>query len=115
MKTGSTDSDALVFGYNSNIVMGVWAGYDDNSDIPSNVSSDIKNIWADTIESYFSDKEATWYDMPSNIVGSLVNPITGEIVTSSDQKSAMLYYIKGTEPSISGTELDDLIPTIKQE
>ena len=62
MKTGSTDSDALVFGYNSNIVMGVWAGYDDNSDIPSNVSSAIKNIWADTIESYFSNKEATWYD-----------------------------------------------------
>ena len=115
MKTGSTDSDALVFGYNSNIVMGVWAGYDDNSDIPSNVSSDIKNIWADTIESYFSDKEATWYDIPSNVVGSLVNPITGEIVTSSDQKSAMLYYIKGTEPSINETELDDLIPTIKEE
>lgn len=115
MKTGSTDSDALVFGYNSNIVMGIWTGYDDNSKIPTNVSSDIKNIWADTIESYFSDKDATWYDMPSNIVGSLVNPITGELVTSSDQKSTMLYYIKGTEPSITETELDDLIPTIKQE
>ncbi len=115
MKTGSTDSDALVFGYNSNIVMGIWTGYDDNSKIPTNVSSDIKNIWADTIESYFSDKDATWYDMPSNVVGSLVNPITGDIVTSSDQKSVMLYYIKGTEPSITETELDDLIPTIKQE
>ena len=70
---------------------------------------------ADTIESYFSDKEATWYDMPSNVVGSLVNPITGKIVTASEQKAAMLYYIKGTEPSIIGTELDDLIPTIKEE
>lgn len=115
MKTGSTDSDALVFGYNSNIVMGVWAGYDDNSDIPSSVSSEIKNVWADTIESYFSNRKATWYDMPSNVVGSLVNPITGEIVTSSDQKAAMLYYIKGTEPSVSDSALDDLIPTIKQE
>lgn len=53
--------------------------------------------------------------MPSNVVGSLVNPITGKIVTASEQKAAMLYYIKGTEPSIIGTELDDLIPTIKEE
>ena len=30
IKTGSTDTDNLVVGYNGNIVMSIWAGYDDN-------------------------------------------------------------------------------------
>lgn len=115
MKTGSTDTDALVFGYNNNIVMGIWSGYDDNSDVKSNVSSEIKNIWADTIENYMKDKDATWYEMPNNVVGSLVNPITGKLATSANDKSAMLYYIKGTEPTMENEPLDALIPTIKEE
>jgi 1A family penicillin-binding protein len=114
LKTGSTDSDALVFGYNSNILMGVWAGYDNNSKIPSNVSTDIKNVWADTIEAYFKGKKSGWYDMPSNVVGSLVNPITGKAATSADSKAVMLYYIKGTEPTVGDDNLDDLVPTVKQ-
>ena len=31
-----------------------------------------KNIWVDTIEEYFKDKEAVWYEMPDNVVGVLV-------------------------------------------
>ena len=53
--------------------------------------------------------------MPSNVVGSLVNPVSGELITDNSSKKAMLYYIKGTEPSIENVELDNLIPTIKQE
>ena len=30
IKTGSTDSDCLIFGYTEDILMGVWTGYDDN-------------------------------------------------------------------------------------
>ena len=115
LKTGSTDSDSLVFGFNPNVVMGIWAGYDDNTDIPNSIGTDIKNIWADTVETYVKDMDNTWYDMPSNIVGSIVNPITGELVTSPSDKQELFYYIKGTEPTLESSELDDLIPTIKQE
>lgn len=115
LKTGSTDSDSLVFGFNPNVVMGIWAGYDDNTDIPNSIGTDIKNIWADTVETYVKDMDNTWYDMPSNIVGSIVNPITGELVTSPSDKQELFYYIKGTEPTLESNELDDLIPTIKQE
>ena len=115
LKTGSTDSDSLVFGFNPNVVMGIWAGYDDNTDISNSIGTDIKNIWADTVETYVKDMDNTWYDMPSNIVGSIVNPITGELVTSPSDKQELFYYIKGTEPTLESNELDDLIPTIKQE
>ena len=115
LKTGSTNSDSLVFGFNPNVVMGIWAGYDDNTDIPNSVGTDIKNIWADTVESYVKDMDNSWYDMPSNIVGSIVNPITGQLVTNPSDKQELFYYIKGTEPTLETSELDDLIPTIKQE
>ena len=115
IKTGSTDSDSLVFGFNNDLVMGIWSGYDDNSNIPNNVGTYIKNIWAETMENYLKNKDTKWYDMPSNVVGTIVNPITGKLASEQDEKKAMLYYIKGTEPTISSTELDDLIPTIKEE
>ena len=115
VKTGSTDTDNLVFGYNGDILMGIWTGYDDNRLTNVTDGNNIKNVWIDTTEEYLKDKETSWYKMPSNVVGSLVNPVSGELITDNSSKKAMLYYIKGTEPSIENIELDNLIPTIKQE
>ena len=115
VKTGSTDTDNLVFGYNGDILMGIWTGYDDNRLTNVTDGNNIKNVWIDTIEEYLKNKETSWYKMPSNVVGSLVNPVSGELITDNSSKKAMLYYIKGTEPSIENIELDNLIPTIKTE
>ena len=115
VKTGSTDTDNLVFGYNNDILMGIWTGYDDNKLTNTSDGNNIKNVWDDTLEEYLKDKEVSWYMMPNNVVGSLVNPVSGELINDSSNKKAMLYYIKGTEPSIDNIELDNLIPTIKEE
>ena len=114
IKTGTTDTDSLIFGFNSDLVMGIWAGYDDNSIAPSNIGTMKKNVCIDTKESYYKDKEDFWYDMPSNVVGSLVDPVTGKLATA-DTKSVMQYYIKGTEPTFDKSVLDSLIPTMKEE
>ena len=115
VKTGSTDTDNLVFGYNSDILMGIWTGYDDNQLTNVTDGNNIKNVWIDTLEEYLKDKKASWYKMPNNVVGSLVNPISGELADDKSNKKTMLYYIKGTEPSIDNIDLDNLIPTIKEE
>ena len=114
IKTGTTDNDSLVFGYNNDLVMGIWSGYDDNTITPSNTGSNIKNIWADTMEYYFKDKDDSWYEMPSNVVGTLIDPVTGKLA-SKDNKAIMAYYIKGTEPTLEDNILDNLIPVIKEE
>ena len=111
IKTGTTDTDHLIFGYNPEIVLGIWSGYDNNDDTYPEVSTNIKLAWIDTIENYFKKNKATWYKKPDNIVGVPVNPITGELNTS---KNAILYYIKGTEPT-TNNELDEFIPTLKEE
>lgn len=98
IKTGSTDSDCLIFGYTEDILMGVWTGYDDNRNTTSKESLASKNVWADTIEAFYKDKEAKWYEQPKNVVGSLIDTKTGKLATNESAKKAILYYLKGTEP-----------------
>ena len=115
IKTGTTNSDRLIFGYNKDLLVGVWTGYDDNKDTPASDRSISQNIWIETIEGCLKAKEDNWYTAPNNVVGVLVNPLTGELATNESLHKKITYYIKGTEPTKSEVTLDDVIPTIKQE
>ena len=106
IKSGTTDTDLLIMGYNKNIVLGVWNGYDDNTKIDSSEYSYHKNIWINTMESYFKEKEASWYEIPSNVVGVLVDPITGTLATDETQNKEMFFYLKGTEPTTDSNYKD---------
>lgn len=114
IKSGTTDTDLLIMGYNKDVVLGIWNGYDDNSKIESKDYSYHKNIWIDTMETYFKDKETSWYDIPTNVVGVVVNPITGIIANDNDTKKEMFFYIKGTEPSLN-YKTKDLDAVFKEE
>ena len=114
IKTGTTDTDRLIFGYNKDLLIGVWNGYDDNRETPSEDKNITKTIWYETIETCLENKENSWYDIPNNIVGVLVDPITGEIADKNTKHKRMFYYIKGTEPTQEDINLDLLIPTIKE-
>ncbi len=115
IKTGTTDTDHLIFGYNKDIIVGIWSGYDDNRKTETSEGKNIKNIWADVVETYLKDKENTWYNLPNNVVGVLVNPITGELADENTKNATMFYYIKGTEPTYTDSSLENLIPTIKTQ
>ena len=98
IKSGTTDTDMWIMGYNQDAVLGIWTGYDDNRATQSGDSSFHKDIWVETMEGYFNDKETSWYNIPDNIVGVLVNPLTGEISDVGDKKKKLFYFLKGTEP-----------------
>ena len=98
IKTVTTDTDSWTIGYNKDILIGVWNGYDDAKTIEINAVKSSKNIWADAIEGYLKDKDTSWYDMPDNVVGVLVDPINGTLADNKTKKKKILYYIKGTEP-----------------
>ena len=116
IKSGTTNTDNLIFGYNKDLVVGMWTGYDDNKDVSSKDSSNLKNAWVDIMESYLEGKtdEETWYETPSNVVGVAIDPISGKAATDSS-KAKVLYYIKGTEPTENKSSLDEAIPTVKVE
>ena len=98
IKTGTTNTDMWIMGYNKNAVLSIWNGYDNNSIITSNDNVYHKNIWIDTMESYLKDKDNSWYNIPGDVVGVLVNPITGELANENDIHKKVFYYLKGTEP-----------------
>lgn len=98
LKTGTTDTDSWTIGYNKDLIVGIWNGFDDSRELSIKVMNISKNIWVDTVESYFKDNKPEWYEMPDNVVGVLVNPIDGTIATKESKKKKILYFIKGTEP-----------------
>ena len=101
MKTGSTGTDCWMVGYDSNVLMLTWNGYDDNREMEVKDGSISKNIWVDTVESLSIDKK--WYDMPNNVVGIPLNAITGE-VTEDMKKTTIFYYVNGSEYNNQDTE-----------
>lgn len=99
VKSGTTATDTWTIGYTPQIVTAIWVGYDDAREIDKSLYASSKNIWADTMEVFLKDKEKVWFDMPSNVVGVLVDPISGKPATANSAKKKVLYYLKGTEPT----------------
>lgn len=99
-KTGTTDTDYWTVGYNKNILMVTWTGYDENDNIAISVGADSKNIWADTIEEISKDSDVnnSWYEKPTNVVGIPLNAIDGT-ATNDSTKASMYYYLRGSEPN----------------
>lgn len=103
VKTGSSSKDYLIAGYNPDILMITWVGYDDNRDTSSADSYRSRNIWADTIEDLQRDQEAHWYETPDNVVGVVLDSVSGK-TTNDTKKATLFYYVKGTENDISNAE-----------
>ena len=108
LKSGTTNTDYWYIGYNKEIVTAVWCGYDDSRDLNSSEYKYASNIWLEAMENYMKDKPDQWYSQPDNVVGVLVNPITGKPATDSDEKKIIEYYVKGTEPSADDPVFDEI-------
>ena len=97
-KSGSTDTDNLIVGFNPDICIGIWTGYDDNRTITSrNETSFGKSIWARTINNYAETKHSTWYKTPDNIISVKLNPITG-FYGSFNEYTKDVYFRKNNIP-----------------
>ena len=77
-KSGSTKTDNLMVGYNPDILIAVWTGYDDSRIIEAYEDTTFgKYIWAESVEAYLKNKSTSWYETPSDVISVELNPITG--------------------------------------
>ena len=106
LKTGTTNTDSWVAGYNPDVLMMVWVGNDEAKEIDSTASYYSKNIWLDTLEGYLQNVEPHWYETPQNVIGLIRDGITGE-QTIDSKNSTVFYYVKGTET--------EMMPVTKEE
>ena len=110
IKSGTTNTDNWYIGYNKDIVTGVWVGYDDNRNINSTEYKYAQNIWFNATEGYMigKDNKSVWYDVPNNVSGVFVEPISGKPVTDDKSKKVLMYFLKGTEPNASDPVFDEI-------
>ena len=109
LKSGTTDTDHWSIGYNKDLTTAVWIGYDDNTSLETADYKYSRYIWVDAMEGYLEGKEDSWYKQPNNVVGVLVNPLTGKPATESDTKKRIMYYVRGTEPTMTDPVFDEIM------
>ena len=110
LKSGTTSGDNWNIGFNKNVLCAVWVGYDDNKDL---IKSDYKyaqNIWYKTMEKLEENisEEDGWYEKPTNVVGVLVEPISGKPVSDVSKNTKLIYFLKGTEPKETDPTFDEI-------
>ena len=100
LKTGSTNTDYWIVGYNPDRLMMIWMGYDDNQFVDGSIRNSSKKIWATTIEQSLENIGDSWYELPKNVVAIPLDAVTGK-PTNDVNKATLYYYVKGTEPGVS--------------
>ena len=113
LKSGTTDTDNWYVGFNKDVALAVWAGYDDARVLTSNKYKYAQNTWLNAIEGYEKDKPDSWYDTPNNVSSVLVEPISGKLATNETDKKKLMYFIKGTEPKEDDTVFDEKLTNSK--
>ena len=110
LKSGTTNSDNWDIGYNKKILCAVWVGNDDNKKKKKKDYKYAQNIWYKTVESYEDgmNNEDVWYDKPNNVVGVLVEPISGKPSTDVEKNKKLMYFLKGTEPKGDEPVFDEI-------
>ena len=84
-KSGSTNSDSYVIGFNPNYTIAVWCGNDKGNKISDSPTKKIFQELANKLANYNEEK---WYEPSKNVTAKKIDPITGNL---SDTGS--IYYL----------------------
>lgn len=104
-KTGTTNdfTDAWFVGYTSNLVAGVWVGFDDRRTLGDREagSTAALPIWMDFMREVLKQLPPMNFPIPDNVVFARVNPKTGLMAQDEDRDAQVEIFIKGNEPPLS--------------
>lgn len=78
VKSGTSDWDSLVMGFNPEYTIGIWSGFDDNRELKSSYYKLSKHVFKDTFNALYTKKSEIWYQPSNEIALKRINPITGE-------------------------------------
>ena len=108
-KTGTMDeyTDAWFIGFDPEITVGVWVGYDEKKTMGDNEQGSrvALPIWIDFMKAYIGDRQtAPGFVPPGNIVFTSVVPKTGEVAEPWATGAIQEAFISGTEPGTAFRE-----------
>jgi penicillin-binding protein 1B len=99
-KTG-TSNDGWFVGYTPNLVVAVWVGFDDNTDIRLKASDAALPLWADFVKGALAIRPSLggdYFARPSGIVEAEIDPTTGLRATAECAERRTELFVAGTEP-----------------
>jgi penicillin-binding protein 1A len=104
-KTGTTNDymDAWFLGYTTDMVTGVWVGYDEPRPLgPEETGSKAAApIWVDFMKAVTDRSAPRDFPMPEGIVTRLIDPETGLLANMWTKNAVVEYFKEGTEPKDS--------------
>ena len=91
-KSGSSDWDSLIVGYNPQMTLALWNGYDENKALTTTDERKIsRSIFKEVFNAIYSkENPGPWYTPNDNILIQRVNPITGQISNTG----SLYWYLK---------------------
>ncbi|MDZ4734626.1 MAG: PBP1A family penicillin-binding protein [Nitrospirota bacterium] len=100
-KTGTTDGyrDAWFVGYTSDVVIGVWVGFDDERPLRLTGSQAALPIWMELARRVIPPNVPA-FEMPPGVITRDIDPKTGQLATFQCPEQVSEVFIEGTEPSV---------------
>ena len=78
-KSGTSDFDSLVVGYNPDYTVAVWCGFDDSRYLDKEYYNVSKEVFLETFNSLYEEGSiGPWYQRSSTLVSKTVDPISGK-------------------------------------
>jgi len=101
-KTGTTNEymDAWFLGYTTDVVAGVWVGFDEPTSLgPEETGSRAAApVWVDFMKAVTDVNNAKDFPLPEGIVTRLIDPETGLLANMWTRNARVEYFKDGTEP-----------------
>lgn len=107
-KTGTTNNyvDAWFLGFSSNIVTGVWTGFDNNKTLgwAETGAKSALPIWKEFMRAGLKKKGEYDFEAPLGVVNVLIDKETGKLADPSGKNNFLETFVEGTEPGSKKVE-----------
>lgn len=97
-KTGTTNDqvDAWFSGFNSDLVVTAWVGFDTPKSLHEYAAGVALPLWIDFMKDALKDKPESELKQPENIVAVKIDPISG-LLAKPNQENAIIEYFRNKE------------------
>jgi 1A family penicillin-binding protein len=99
-KTGTTNTDGWLIGYNPNLLTTVWVGYDRGKTLPHNEARLSQYIWGRYMRQVAAYKSLGLFSIPDGVKAVYIDEDTGYLANENCPHQKMEYFVEGTEPTI---------------